>query len=211
MKVLVCDDVPGDRSEFEDAIRDAEQPDIELKRLCGDKLKQTLNTLIACANATLGDAEGTCELSPTEFDDVDLIILDNNLAHLGIAGARLTAESIAGYIRAFTSASYIVSINKNPDVDFDLRYLIGDYATRADVALNSHHLSNPALWTRNRWEAVNGFLPWYWPKFLDAGASRREKIEFVRSRFGRICSRGLRIFHGHFQPIVLVKLDHSCH
>ena len=43
-------------------------------------------------------------------------------------------------------------------------------------------MSNPALWTRERSKAVNGFLPWYWPKLLDAGADRREKVEFVRDR-----------------------------
>ena len=112
MKILVCDDLPENRSEFEDAIKDAGQPNIDIERLFGDKLKQRLNTLIASADAALADAEGSYELPTTEFNDVDLIILDNNLAHLGIEGPRLTAESIAGYIRAFTSASYIVSINK---------------------------------------------------------------------------------------------------
>jgi len=181
MRVLVCDDLPGDNLEFEDAIREADQPTVEIKRLFGDALKTQLNALIAGADAALRDGEHAIELPATEFDDADLIILDNNLAHLEIVGTRLTAEAVAGYIRAFSSAPYIVSINKNPDVDFDLRYLIGDYATRADLALNTHHLRNPALWTRTRADAVNGFLPWYWPNLLEAGADRRITIELVRA------------------------------
>lgn len=191
MKVLVCDDLPGDSREFEDAIREADQPEVNIERLFGDELRTQLNMLIAGADTALKDGEGTFGLPETKFDDVDLVILDNNLAHLGIEGARLTAEAVAGYIRVFSSAPYIVSINKNPDVDFDLRYLIGDYATRTDLALNTHHLSNPALWTRDRVDAANGFLPWYWPKLLDAGASRRTKVEFVKARLDRPVSGAL--------------------
>ena len=191
MKVLVCDDLPDDGREFQDAIREADQPEVDIERLFGDELKEQLNVLIAGADTALQDGEGAFELPHTKFDDADLVILDNNLAHLGIAGARLTAEAVAGYIRSFSSAPYIVSINKNPDVDFDLRYLIGDYATRTDLALNTRHLSNPGLWTRGREDAVNGFLPWYWPKLLDAGAGRRRKVEFVKARLDRPVSDAL--------------------
>ena len=191
MKVLVCDDLPGDNPEFEDAIREANQPEIDIERLFGDELRMQLNALIASANIALQYGEDTIEVTETKFDDVDLVILDNNLANLRIEGARLTAEAVAGYIRSFSSAAYIVSINKNPNVDFDLRYLIGDYATRTDLALNIRHLSNPALWTRSRVGAPNGFLPWYWPKLLDVGADRRTKIEFIKENLDRPVSDAL--------------------
>ncbi len=191
MKVLVCDDLPEGSSEFEDAIGEAAQPEVEIDRLFGGDLREQLNALIAGANDALQEGEGALELPKTKFDGADLVFLDNNLAHLGIAGARLTAESIAGYIRSFSSASYIVSINKNPDVDFDLRYLIGDYATRTDLALNTRHLSNPALWTRGRADAENGFLPWYWPKLRSAGAVRQTQIEFVEANLDQSVSEAL--------------------
>lgn len=189
MKVLICDDLPEENIEFEKAIMDAHQPCIVTKRLCNNDLKEQLNTLIQNADKVLSKNIFPSDLPTTEFDNkVDLVILDNNLAQLDIQGTRLTAESIAGYIRAFSSASYIVSINKNPQIDFDLRYLIGDYATRADLALNTHHLSNPALWTKRRTEAHNGFLPWYWPKLLDVGINRSEKIQFIKKHLdGNIC------------------------
>ncbi len=179
MKVLVCNDLPDENQDFESAIDEARLPEIEISRLSGADLKEQLGVLINSADAALHDEEGAIDLAKTSFDEADVVILDNNLAHLGIEGARLTAEAVAGYIRAFSSAPYIVSINKNPDVDFDMRFLIGDYATRTDLALNAHHLSNPALWTRDRESARGNFLPWYWPALLEAGDHRRKQIEFV--------------------------------
>ena len=78
----------------------------------------------------------------------DIVILDNNLAELTIPGARHTAESIAGYIRAFTNIPYIVSLNKNPDIDFDLRYLMGDRHTQADVRFEQRSPFNPCSMAR---------------------------------------------------------------
>ncbi len=190
MKVLVCDDLPEENREFENAIEAAGQRDIETKRLCGVRLKEQLSTLIKEVSTLIEGADRILmkdgypeDLPETEFDkDVDLVVLDNNLAHLKIEGARLTAETVAGYVRVFSSAPYIVSVNKNPDVDFDLQYLIGDDGTRADLAVNVGHLSNPALWTGKRADAKDGFLPWYWPKLLEVGANRRAQIEFVQER-----------------------------
>ena len=109
-------------------------------------------------------------------------MIDNNLTHLKVSGGRLTAESIAGYIRAFTTGTYIISVNKNPDVDFDLRFLIGDYNTRTDLALNETHLGNRALWTGDPRDADDGFIPWYWPHLDGVAKRRKEQIAFVHER-----------------------------
>ena len=182
MKVLVCDDLHVADQEFQHAIMRAEQPGIDTVRLCGGGLREQISDLIQTADEVLTQKQLPNDLPKTAFDNADIVVLDNNLAHLGIQGARLTAEAVAGYIRAFSSVSYIVSLNKNPDVDFDLRYLIGDYATRTDLALNLGHLSNPALWNRQREDAKEGFLPWYWPRLLDIGDNRRSKIDFISDR-----------------------------
>ena len=103
-------------------------------------------------------------------------------------GARLTAETIIGYLRAFTDVPYIVSLNKNLHVDFDLRYLFGDYQSLADLALNTEHLSNGRLWDE---ESRDVFAPWYWPRIVDAVARRREQIDFLAKKFERLVWKAL--------------------
>ena len=122
------------------------------------------------------------DLSDHAGFDCDIAIIDNNLAALDIKGARLTAEAVAGFVRAFTTAPYVVSLNKNPEIDFDLRYLVGDYQTHADLAINASHLSIPALWTGNPRDTEDGFLPWYWPVLSNISRKRREQIEFLETR-----------------------------
>lgn len=178
MKILICDDLPEADREFEVAIREA-KPDVTIDRMHRGTLREELDNLFKNVENTLvaPDEPTPCK---TDFDrDYDIVFLDNNLAYLGISGARLTAESVAGYIRAFSSSRYVVSLNKNPDVDFDLRYLMGDYQTRADLAINTKHLSNSALWTHRKEDATDGFLPSYWPCLNEIGQKRRQQIEFV--------------------------------
>jgi hypothetical protein len=123
------------------------------------------------------------------FDGFDLVIFDNNLSELEFDGARLTAESMVGYVRAFSDCPYCVSLNKNPDVGFDLRYLVGDHETRADLALNTDHLENRGLWTGRQDDALDGFLPWYWPALADVPERRREQVRFVQERLmGKVLS-----------------------
>jgi hypothetical protein len=179
VKVLVCDDRTNRSQDVVDAIAEADQRSIGVVQLKERELTEELEALFEHVNRCLANPKNCEAESGLSFDTADLVILDNNLAHLDFKGARLTAESIAGYIRAFTEARYIISLNKNPDVDFDLRYLVGDYATRADLALNTNHLANRALWTRKHNDAKGGFLPWYWPQLTTVWRRRQEQIAFV--------------------------------
>lgn len=177
MKVLVCDDDPQQCESNARAIRGLNLEDVEVKSLHSTDLTTALTHFFEHI-----DAKGA---GNSEFDTSDIIILDNNLSHLQIAGARLTAETIAGYIRAHSASSpYLVSLNKNPEVDFDLRYLVGDYSTVADIAINNNHLSNRALWTGNSADAASQFFPWYWPCLLSQPEKRRRQVENVRKNLG---------------------------
>jgi len=182
MKVLVCDDREDLYEEITTAIGEAGQADIEIETLIGPELADELEKLFAKVDSCLNNPNEYKTDNESPFDTHDVIILDDNLAFLGNKGARLTAESIAGYVRAFTAAPYVVSLNKNPFVDFDLRCLVGDYATRADLALNTEHLKNPALWTGAHDDAEGGFLPWYWPKLGAVSRRRLDQIDFVEGR-----------------------------
>ena len=181
MKILVCDDIESRGDATLRAIQAATGHQVEL--LVGVRLTEAIEDLLAHARSVLKSPnapQAYADDGPSAFrQPFDMAILDNNLSELRIAGARHTAESIAGYVRAFGKIPYLVSLNKNPHVDFDLRYLVGDYQTQADIALNDTHLSNPGLWTARACDAANGFLPWYWPALNDAPRRRQEQVLFV--------------------------------
>ena len=187
MNILVCDDIEERGNETLEQIRAAKIPRVTSRLACGDELGDAIKSIFKRAESVLDGKTGNAGpgSEDTIFDspDLDIVILDNNLAYLNISGARHTAESIAGYIRAFTRIPYIVSLNKNPHVDFDLRYLVGDYETRADLALNTEHLSNRELWTGQSKTSADRFLPWYWPVLNEVPTKRRRQIDFVKKHF----------------------------
>lgn len=190
MKVLVCDD-QKDRGEHVVATIHETTSGIEAIPLFGDDLTRALAQLFERVDSCINDPANFELRDELPFDTVDLGIFDNNLAQLEIKGARLTAESIVGYVRAFTACPYSISLNKNPDVDFDLRYLIGDYESRSDLSLNAEHLENRALWTGNPADAKEGFLPWYWPTLSLACDRRRAQIDFVEKNLRNSVLRAL--------------------
>ena len=179
MRILICDDKPQQCERTRNAIDS--RGDIE--ELSGTDLKNGLTSLFGDVSRVLNGSATTGDgLEGTNFDGFDVVIVDNNLTGLELAGARLTAETIIGYLRAFTDVPYIVSLNKNLHVDFDLRYLFGDYQSLADLALNTGHLSNGRLWDE---ESRDVFAPWYWPRIADAVARRRKQIDFLAEEFDR--------------------------
>ena len=171
MKILVCDDELGqcERTEREVESRG------DVTGLAGEELREALRSFFRGVSTALngGSIPVDCVLDAPEFNEYDLVIVDNNLTGLELDGARVTAETIIGYIRAFTDIPYIVSLNKNLHLDFDLRYLFGDCQSLADLALNTPHLSNDWLWCA---DVVPEFAPWYWPRLPDAVARRKEQI-----------------------------------
>src|SRR5260370_21841040 len=180
MRVLVCDDEQRRCEEIVKEVRETKQANPEA--LFEKELKGELAKLFKDIRSCLDNPAQFKRTGKAAFDGADIVILDNNLAHLEVEGARLTAESIAGYVRAFTKATYVISLNLNPDVDFDLRFLVGDYSTRADLALNIDHLANVGLWTGNQKSPKDGVLPWYWPRLSSVAERRSKQIECVTER-----------------------------
>ena len=184
MKILVCDDRETNCNNLVETIHGAIGRDATVEGWLPADLGEALETLFQDIEVFLASNSHSLPAA-TPFDNHDLIVIDNNLTHLKVSGGRLTAESIAGYIRAFTTGTYIISVNKNPDVDFDLRFLIGDYNTRTDLALNETHLGNRALWTGDPRDADDGFIPWYWPHLEGVAKLRKEQIAFVHERLDK--------------------------
>ena len=180
--ILVCDD----EGEAFKQTKSQLATEHEITKLVGNDLKDALTTLFAEVRQLLSDQTpdhvAQSAIRGSAFEGIDVAIVDNNLSALDLVGERLTAEAMIGYLRAFTEIPYIISLNKNPDVDFDLRYLVGDYQTHADLALNTEHLSNSVLWQDKLGESSVGkdvFAPSYWPNIHEVAGLRRELIATI--------------------------------
>lgn len=181
MRILVCDDLPDRGEETKQAIESAGVAhEVDVAEVCD--FRRAMAALVDHGRRFLsGEWDVGASCSDPPFDDlgIDLVVLDNNLAEMNVGGARQTAEALAGLVRAFTDIPYVVSLNKNPQTDFDLRYLVGDYQTTADLALNLPHLANRGLWTGTPSQGADQFLPWYWPKLNAVTERRRSQEELV--------------------------------
>jgi hypothetical protein len=182
MKILVCDDLTDRCTKLAEAVEQGLSGGVEITKLHDDKLSQQLTRLFDRVADVLRNPGRAVSDKGLEFDKADIVVVDNNLTHLRGVG-RLTAEAVIGYVRCFTDAKIVVSVNKNPDVDFDLRFLVGDHQSRADVALNTNHLSNPFLWSGDPSSATNGFAPWYWPTLSTWPAHRSHQLAFIADNF----------------------------
>lgn len=160
--ILICDDL---KEGCEEASSKLDESSCQIDTLYGDDLKGVLKELFET------------ETMPDQLSEVDIAVVDNNLADLDFDGAQLTAEGIIGRLRAFTDINYIISLNKKPNVDFDLRHLFGDHDSISDLALNTRHLSCRRLWTQ---PSGGEFAPWYWPQLPGAAARRSKQVDFVR-------------------------------
>jgi len=185
MNVLIFDDEKDRCEETKASIEASDYKGLKLDTIFGNDCLTAIKSIFKYVRACLKDPDACGTLDIPKIKGIDLAVIDNNLTHLDLEETRLTAEAISGYIRAFSDIPYVVSINKNSDVDFDLRYLVGDYSTRADIALNAGHLSQHSLWTGRPSERQNSFSPWYWPILANSPARRRQQISAIRGKLGK--------------------------
>ena len=201
MNVLVCDDKKDTANEILESLGKGgicgpDNEDDQIKLLCETDLTRELEGLGEREEKFINGKWQSTDYHELEFDNgYDIVIVDNNLASLNTKGARLTAEMVIGSIRTFTPIPYMISLNKNDLVDFDLQFLVGDYDTRADLALNTPHLAHRALWDRKETGGGDEFLPWYWPELRTVYERRRGQIDFIKDRLGEpvVSALGLKI------------------
>ena len=202
MRILVCDDIENRGMEAVQEVRRA-NVDHCVELLPKSELEETIGTLLKLAEPFLnGEMHAASPSLGPLFGgrEVDMLILDNNLAELRIPGARHTAEALAGHLRAFTDVPYIVSLNKNPLTDFDLRFLVGDYQTVTDLALNRRHLSSGGLWAGTP-ASLDEFLPWYWPVLSEAPRRRRRQVDFIEQHLEEPVLAALGIGEGRVMDL----------
>ncbi len=104
------------------------------------------------------------------FDDADIVFIDYQLGALQ-GHSFLTAEDVAGWIRAFSDAKLIIILNRFFEVDFDLTMNQGAIPTAADLHMNASLLECPGLWAMQPWDSTaprSNFRPWAWPLLQEA-------------------------------------------
>lgn len=201
MNVLVCDD--RDDADIVAAINDAtgaRNLSVEAVTLVGTTLGEKIVEFFDQVRELL-DGKGEIREIKSAFDSAEIVLLDYGLTTLPGFKVRLTADMVAGYIRAFSDAAYVVALNKNPNIDFDLKYLLGDFDTRADLALRTDHLGEPGLWDGQN-DSDTDFCPWYWPKLCRAPGRRTQQIDVVEQNLDASILHTLR-----FPPEVLPHLS----
>ncbi|KPD14762.1 hypothetical protein ADM96_37525 [Burkholderia sp. ST111] len=118
-----------------------------------------------------------------DLKHVDVLFIDYQLKTLK-NHAWLTAENVAGWIRAYSDIPVIGILNRFFDVDFDLSMLLGTSATSADFHVNDRLLTLPALWTEATGDTPtkDSFHPWQWPmipRVVEDVAACRADLEQV--------------------------------
>lgn len=186
MRILVCDDRnPEDvRSAAIEGLQNAGMS-YEVVALTVEELGVAVRDLFATVSKWLDD-DAEFPSAPM-FDGYDLLLLDHGLTAIKTVGGRLTADQLIGYLRAFTNTNYIVSLNRlnttQGNVDFDLKFLMGDAEAQADQALSTDHLRIGGLWSGAPMPGT--FCPWYWPSLSNAPSRRREQIRIVLENLDR--------------------------
>jgi hypothetical protein len=180
-RILVLDDNP-DRAkatvaQVESALSKHSHK-FTISHLSGDELRPIIVDMFSIYREFLKNGK----IERTLFE-AEIAIVDYNLSEIHFEGAIHTADTIIGYARALSNGIYYVALNRNESVDFDLRYAIGDYDSKADASLNFSHLSIPPLWSDD--VPSSGFRPWYWPILMHSHDRRRSLISHIGSNIER--------------------------
>lgn len=137
----------------------------EVSRLEHTRVKQLIDVIGGIEPSGSSEDLSQLLLDLKDFQDYDVIFLDYQLRAFE-DHAWLTAEDLAGVIRAFGGVRQVVILNRFHEVDFDLG-MTGWGGTSADLHMNDRFLDNAGLWslpdTSDQSGDISRFRPWYWP------------------------------------------------
>lgn len=173
MRVRVCDDVESIAEEWVAAIKGVVPADYDVGRMgaAKDEVSNLLHRKLAIES-------GSDPLAPpTEFDGIDILVVDYDLLHLDDAGGRTTGEGVARLARSFSTCGAIVLMNqyKGPQFDLGMR---GHLDSFAEVNIEATLVGKPALW-RALDAGAGEFNPTTWtpmPDLLTAGRGLATKF-----------------------------------
>lgn len=173
MRVRVCDDIQDIADGWVDAIKAVVPDDYDVARIetAKDEVSKLLLRKIAVEMGEDPLAHAT------DFDAIDVLVVDYDLLHLDDAGSRTTGEGIARLARSFSKCGAIVVMNQYKG-QFDLG-MRGHLDSFADVNIDAPLIARAALW--RRLDAATGeFNPTTWtpmPVLLNAARKLAATLE----------------------------------
>lgn len=173
MRIRVCDDVEVNIGEWVAEIKGAVPGDFDVARMedAKDKVSDLLQRKFAVE-------KGRCPLEhPTEFDDIDVLVVDYDLLHLDDDGGRTTGEGIARLARSYSNCGAIVVMNQFTGPQFDLG-MRGHLDSYADINIDADLVGQKALWA-DLTTVDQQFDPTTWtplPALLAAARELRDKM-----------------------------------
>lgn len=143
MRVRVCDDDADAAGEWVSLIKATAPPEFDVARI--ETAPGEITNLLQRKLAV--ERQQSPRVVQTEFDNVDILVVDYDLIHLDEFGSRNTGEGVARLARSFSNCGAIVVMNqfKGPNFDLGMRGRLDSFAdTNVDAVL----IGQPALWSQ---------------------------------------------------------------
>jgi len=178
MKVAVWDDdtkAAGEWKEQIDAVLDAD--DVVVNAPTRKDIEGELQMLHQRRRDYIETRHPAELVGQSELDETDILIVDNDLFELH-AFSDFSAETVAARARVYTTCGYIVILNLNRDVDFDLSLLEHPHS-KADLHINDRFIADEGLWLKCPKEHGT-FRPWHWPLLPIAVEQYKIRVEEMR-------------------------------
>lgn len=140
MKIRVCDDSEELSAICVEKIR-AVVPGAEVKRM--DNAIAEVSKLLK--RKTAAELDQDPPGGSTEFDEVDVLVIDFDLLHLDHDGSRTTGEGVARLARGYSDCGVVVVMNQFKVADFDLG-MRGHLESHADLNISADRVGERALW-----------------------------------------------------------------
>jgi len=172
MRVRVCDDVKDIADSWVKDISDAlDSADVARMDSAKDEISKLLNRKIAVED------KSDPHIHSTEFDEIDVLVVDYDLLHLDGAGSRTTGEGVARLARTYSTCGAIVVMNQYRSAQFDLG-MRGHLESFADLNVAAELIGSTPLW-RPVEPYAGTFNPTIWrpmPTLLSAARSLAESL-----------------------------------
>lgn len=169
MKIGVLDDDSRKRNSFEEKIKAVVPKEFSIIKIEPGVIKEIFSELLERQSEFR--TKGTWRnYKTTEFDDLDILIVDNELRDFfKETGIFTSADEVAYMARCFSKCKMIIIVNRTSYAPFDLTgnlSYLGQFEAFSDLEIGEDQIGSKVLWLEGEREEFN---PWYWfvlPKWI---------------------------------------------